>query len=287
MDFVIIAAALCLSVLASEAGDAPAGMALVPAGSFLMGSPLIKNNPLAAYPEAETPRHKVSLGAFYIDKFEVTNKAFAAFLNASRKEEDFGQTRKKWVVIRNDLDEQDKTGWWPTEIELDNSSYRAVPGFELYPVLSVSWYAADAYCRNAGKRLPTEAEWEKAARGGLAEMDYPWGSEIPTAGVVFRRVWRNNAYPAPVEQVGTYYANGYGIYDMAGNVSEWCADWYAPSYYEDSPTGNPKGPETGTMKVIRGGSWASDQHSLRVAFRSSSSPFNLNSGVGFRCAKDE
>ncbi|MDA8241057.1 MAG: formylglycine-generating enzyme family protein [Nitrospiraceae bacterium] len=264
----------------------PAGMVLIPAGSFLMGSPRIENKPLEAYPKGETPRHEVYLDAFLIDKYEVTNKEFAEFLDAEKHSAGFEEKREKWVVIRNDLEKQEKADWWPTEIERDGGSYRPVPGFERYPVLSVSWYAADAYCRWAGKRLPTEAEWEKAARGGPAKKDYPWGNEIPTGGVIFKRSWQNNAYPAPVGKVGNYYPNGYGLYDMAGNVSEWCSDWYDRDYYRrSSPSKDPRGPETGLQKVIRGGSWANTAPFLRVAYRNSSSPGSLQSGVGFRCVK--
>jgi sulfatase modifying factor 1 len=267
-------------------GKTASEMVLVSAGTFLMGSPLIGNNPLAAYPKEETPRHKVYLDSFYIDKYEVTNGQFASFLSSAMSEKGFKDKRPKWVVIRNDLDTPEKKDWWPTEIVHENGSYRAMPGFEKYPVISVSWYAADAYCRWAGKRLPTEAEWEYAARGGLDEKKYTWGDELPTSGVIFKRRWTSNAYPAPTLEVGTYYPNGYGIFDMAGNVAEWCADWYAPDYYGRSPRDNPKGPDAGTAKVIRGGSWASDHVLLRVGFRSFGTPDKLKSGVGFRCAKD-
>lgn len=264
----------------------PSDVALVPAGSFLMGSPIIENRPLEGYPGAETPRHKVFLDSFYIDKFEVTNGQFAAFLNSLKDEKGFDEKRPKWVVIRDDLDTPGKKDWWPTEIALEDGVYKALPGFERYPVISVSWYAADAYCRWAGGRLPTEAEWEKAARGGIAEADYPWGDELPTSGIVFKQKWRSNAYPAPTQEVDSYYPNGYGLYHTAGNASEWCADWYAPDYYGKSPGKDPNGPDTGRTKVIRGGSWASVAANLRVAYRSFSTPDGLNSGVGFRCAKD-
>jgi formylglycine-generating enzyme required for sulfatase activity len=261
-------------------GDEKADMVLIPAGDFLMGSPESR-----AYPTEENPQHTVYVDAFYMDAYEVTNEEFAEFLSAVKSGADFEKHRENWVVIRNDIEKEEKSDWWPTEIELDNGSYRAVPGFERYPVLSVSWYAADAYCRRAGKRLPTEAEWEKAARGGLEKMQYPWGNEVPTGGVVFKRSWQDNAYPAPAGEVGNYYANGYGIYDMSGNVSEWCSDWYAADYYRSSPLRNPRGPESGLLKVIRGGSWMNTAAFLRVACRSKGSPESMNSGLGFRCAQ--
>lgn len=258
-----------------------AGMVLIPAGTFLMGSPNT-----SSYPQDETPQHEVELDGFFIDRYEVTNQAFAEFLNARGASAAFAKERPGWVVIRNDLALEEKRQWWPTEIEWADGSYRAVAGFELFPVLSVSWYAADAYCRWIGKSLPTEAEWEKAARGGLEKKDYPWGSEVPTGGVIFKRAWRSNAYPAPAEQVGNYHPNAYGLYDMAGNVSEWCSDWYDPNSYRVSPRRNPKGPASGLQKVIRGGSWAGTSSLLRVADRTAALPSDLNSGVGFRCVKD-
>ncbi len=271
---------------ATAGQNKPAGMVLVPAGSFLMGSPVIKNGPLEVYPKEETPRHKVYLDPFYIDIYEVTNEEFAKFLNAMKTPGNFEEKRRKWVVVRNDIKEEEKKDWWPAEIFSEKGIYEAVSGWEGYPVLSVSWHAADAFCRWAGKRLPTEAEWEKAARGGLEEKDYPWGDALPTDGVNFKKIWRNNYYPAPTEHVGYYYPNGYGIYDMAGNVSEWCADWYDPGYYSNSPGKDPQGPASGVSKVIRGGSWASSADSLRAGYRNFASPDSLLSGIGFRCVKD-
>ncbi len=257
-------------------------MALVPAGDFLMGS-----TARAVTPAEETPQHKVYVDAYYMDIHEVANEGFAAFLNAVSARGDFEKLRPRWVVVRSDLkDDPKKEEWWPTEIEYENGKYRALPGFEKYPVISVSWFAADEYCRWLGKRLPTEAEWEKAARGGLEGKDYPWGDALPTDGILFKRLWKNNYEPAPTGAVGGYHPNGYGLYDMAGNVSEWCSDWYAPDYYRSAPSKNPSGPSSGSHKVVRGGSWASAVQHLRVAFRNWSSPSYLNSGVGFRCVRN-
>ncbi len=280
---VLLAASVSLTQAADvkPEGAAPAAdMALIPGGDFTMGSAGSKDTP-----PNETPRHAVNVSPFYIDRYEVTNGSFAAFLNAVKKD-DFEKKRKTWVINRNDLNDDPSTVWWPTEITLEKGAYRAVPGSEKYPVLSVSWYAADAYCRWAGKRLPTEAEWEKAARGGLDNKDYPWGDRLPTAGIIFSRLWMNNFYPAPTEVTAGSYPNGFGLYDMAGNVAEWCSDWYDPDYYGRSPRNNPKGPERGTQKVVRGGSWASDAKSVRAGFRSFSLPEAMNTGVGFRCAED-
>jgi formylglycine-generating enzyme required for sulfatase activity len=120
-------------------GDEKADMVLIPAGDFLMGSPAGVSNPYESYPPEETPRHKVYLDAFFIDRCEVTNGEFAGFLNSGKGSADFAGKRENWVVIRNDIEKEEKADWWPTEIELYGGSYRAVPGFERYQVLSVSW----------------------------------------------------------------------------------------------------------------------------------------------------
>lgn len=253
------------------------GMVLIPEGPFIMGSP-----ERSSYPEDEKPSHRVYLDEFYMDMYEVTNQEFANFLNTVAPDE---ETRKKWIVLRSDLKTEERKDWWPAEIVFENNRYRPVKGFERHPVNSVSWFAADAYCRWAGKRLPTEAEWEKAARGGLKGKLYPWGDAYPTQGIVFNRPWRDNAFPVPTMPVGNYHPNNYGLWDMAGNVAEWVADWYDPDYYRISPRKNPKGPEEGTEKVIRGGSWAGVADSLRVSARGHATPDSMPSGVGFRCAR--
>jgi len=256
-------------------------MALVPAGDFLMGSN--GDN----YPEGERPRHKVFLSAYYMDRYEVTNELFARFLNSVVGPKDT-ETRKKWVVIRNDLDDPAKVTWFPAEIGYERGKYFSYPGYEKHPVLTVSWYAANEYCKWAGKRLPTEAEWEKAARGVLEGKDYPWGNQMPTfeSGPVFARRWTDNSLSSPAQEVKKYPANGFGIYGMAGNALEWCSDWYKPGYYRESPGKNPQGPDIGQKKVKRGGGWASPAVDIRAAARWSDLPSSNSTSAGFRCVRD-
>jgi formylglycine-generating enzyme required for sulfatase activity len=227
-------------------------LALIPAGEFLMGSD-------AGYP-VERPVHKVFLDAFHLDKYPVTNAQYERFVT------DTGHRVPYLDDPRAQLE-----NWDP-----EKRTYP--PGRAQHPVVLVSWWDAQAYCAWAGGRLPTEAEWEKAARGGLAEKLYPWGDAIDPSLANYD----NRAGTTPIE---SYPANGYGLHDMAGNVWEWVADWYGAKYYHESPARNPRGPETGTVRVLRGGAWLLFAQFCRVAYRFRNSPdfrFNL---IGFRLAR--
>ena len=222
-------------------------MVLIPAGSFEMGDHLggIGNAPV----------HRVQLDAFYMNVHEVTVGQFREFVNQSGYS--YG-------------------GNWDS---LANYS----PGDD-YPMIYVNWNDATAYAKWAGKRLPTEAEWEYAARGGLAGKRYPWGDEITHddanySGTSGKDKWK---YCSPV---GSFAANGYGLYDMAGNVLEWCQDWYGKDYYQNSAAKNPPGPDTGKYRVLRGGSWLTSTNDLRVAYRYNNYalPANRYDSYGFRC----
>jgi len=240
-------------------------MVLIPAGEFEMGDHFNEGD------SNELPVHTVYVDSFYIDKYEVTNEMYARFLNEiGRNEDEEGHQ----LLDINDSD---------CLIEFVGGQYRPKAGYEKHPVIEVSWYGAMAYAKWAGKRLPTEAEWEKAARGGLVGKRYPWGDDITHDmanydGTGGRDRWDKTA------PVGSFPPNGYGLYDMAGNVWEWCLDWYDGEYYSKSPRENPKGPELGESRVVRGGSWDYSPNYLRVADRYYYGPQGTSNSVGFRCA---
>lgn len=262
----------CLACSEEEAAQPPEGMVLIPAGPFQMGS--------TTGDVDEAPVHTVELDAFYIDQHEVTNAEYQAFVTATGypAPRGIGYTAV-YELLKHDYEPWRDSGF--------NHPHQ--------PVTTVTWFDAVAYCEWAGKRLPTEAEWEKAARGDLEDARYPWGSAEPDntaanfADSQTEFEWRSTnvndgfLFTAPV---GTFPPNGYGLFDMAGNVWEWCADWYSPTYYAESPRRNPKGPYTGERRVLRGGTWYRAAHTLRNAERVSDFPENSLNVVGFRCAMD-
>ena len=241
-------------------GKDGAPMVLVPAGSFPMGVPPGDRDG----GRDEYPRHEVFLDAFHIDKYEVTNGRYLEFIRVTghrKPQHPSNPKRNLW-----------QGGMMPEEVA-DR------------PVINVDWYDADAYCKWAGKRLPTEAEWEKAAKGNH-DHRFPWGNVEPTdKHLNFLQRWIGERTLMPV---GSYEAgkSPYGVYDVAGNVFEWVADWYDSGYYVKSPAKNPKGPETGTRKVVRGSGWPSETPTVRIFTRFGSDPKNRNESTGFRCAKD-
>ncbi len=242
-----------------------AEMALIPAGSFEMGS--------AAGFSDETPVHTVFLDEFYIDLYEVTNEQFAVFLNEAGNQSEGGVT---WL----DAGDAD------VHIQQNGGSQDVEDGFADHPVIEVSWFGAQAFCEWRGARLPTEAEWEKAARGGLAGATYPWGNEAPACDLGAFNGTRFGGCGEATIPVGSFSSNGYGLFDIAGNVWEWVADWYDGSYYDSaSEWNNPGGPAEGEIKVLRSGSWDSNADNLHAANRNGSGPGATNNLVGFRCAR--
>jgi len=224
-------------------------MVVIPAGEFTMGS--------QDGDADERPAHKVQVNAFSMDVYEVTVRQYAEFLRAEG--------------FHSPLD-------WNTMNQ---------PTHQKYPVANVDWADAAAYCKWAGKRLPTEAEWEKAARGTDGRL-YPWGNDPPTPLHANYGKTGSHNYEA-LAPVGTF-ENGkspYGIYDMAGNVWEWVSDWYDTDYYKNSPQQNPEGLPTGGFKVIRGGAWNTSARNLRSSDRYWDPPsFRSLYFPGFRCVKN-
>jgi len=259
-------------------------MVLIPGGSFRMGT--------SDGMDFEGPVHEVKVNSFLIDEHEITVGEFSKFVDATgyqTEAEKFG-----WSGVFNI-----GTGQWE---KVDGANWRNPDGENVTPqpnepVVQVSWSDAAAYARWAGKRLPTEAEWEFAARGGLTGKKYAWGDELRPDGKPVANWWQgvfpdeNTREDGFVGRAGvkSFSPNGYGVYDVAGNVWEWCADWYADDYYAAAPASEPKGPPSGTERVIRGGSWMCAENfctNYRVAARSHSAPDTGLNNLGFRCVKD-
>jgi formylglycine-generating enzyme required for sulfatase activity len=241
-------------------------MAQVPAGPFLMG--FVIDNDKSLGDTDEEPVHEVVLDEFWIDKYEVNSAQFSEFLNAHPEDS------SRYIELGSAV-----------TIEKKKDRYQPRAGLERHPANRVSWFGADAFCRWKGKRLPTEAEWEKAARGTDERM-FPWGDQWPTNEVVtFRRKFNRLGFDVmePVDGL-PMGRSPYGVHQMAGNVWEWVADWYADDYYEQSPVNNPQGPETGISKGIRGGNWYYKAYYMRTTYRFNERPEAFNVWQGFRCA---
>ncbi len=297
---------------------APEGMVWVPAGRFSMGSNY------APFTDAR-PIHPVELDGFWMDRAPVTNAEFARFIQATgyvtvaeRKPaaKDFPGVPADRLTPgslvfdppRQPVPLDDYRAWW-NYVEGAYWKHPEGPGSDLagrekHPVVQVSWEDAAAYARWAGKRLPTEAEWEYAARGGLTQMPYVWGNTFRPGGRIMANTWQGRFPDDNTKEdgwertspVGSFPANGFGLYDMAGNVWQWCADWYRPDAYRNSLTKNPSGPadsydpeEPGLPKhVQRGGSFlCSDQYCSRYmpGGRGKGAADTGASHVGFRCVR--
>ncbi|WP_231604456.1 formylglycine-generating enzyme family protein [Salinibacterium sp. SWN139] len=290
--------------LTSEAGDRLIKQAAIPAGTFVMGDSSGDRN--AA--DGELPQHPVTLSAFSIDVTSVTNDDFARFVEATgylTEAETFGNSAVFHLAV--DAPEEDIMGraagapWWFGVTGADwkhpggrNSS---LEGLGDHPAVHISFNDAEAYCAWAGRRLPTEAEWEYASRGGLDQTKYPWGDDEMDAGG-----WRTNIFQGDFPRtntlddgylttapVRTFEPNGYGLFQTVGNVWEWCSDWYDANYYAtlpvDAPTANPSGPSEGTVRVLRGGSYLchiSYCNRYRNSARSQNTPDSSMGNAGFR-----
>ncbi len=222
-----------------------AEMILIPGGEFVMGKD---------EEGVSGPAHKVYIDSFYMDKHEVTNAQYLEFCTQTGR-----ATPEFW----------------------DMNEFHSGPDFPDHPVTGISWRDAAAYAEWAGKRLPSEAEWEYAARGGLVGMNYPHGDELDSAQANYTLAGLEGTVA-----VGSFLANGHGLHDMAGNVWEWVADYYDGEYYRNSPPKNPSGPDDGKFKVIRGGGWHSGPYCNRVYYRNALPPNWVDFAVGFRCADD-
>lgn len=305
----------------ADPGAVPAGMVWIPGGTFQMGS---TDKP------HEGPVHKVTVEGFFMDITEVTNAQFAEFVKATGH-----VTNAEKVPKLEDFPPEDRANIHPDmlkpgsnhfkgtpgQVALDNplqwweyqfgSNWRqpdgagsSIAGKDNYPVVCVSFADAEAYAKWAGKRLPTEAEWERAARGGREQQKYSWGHEFRPGGKWMTNIWQGEFPvkdtaedgfhgPAPAK---SYPPNDYGLYDMSGNVWEWTVDWYSETFYASSPAHNPvntvpdsNNPQARPCRTIRGGSWLCNDcycEAYRAAGRQETTPDTSSNHAGFRCVKD-
>ena len=280
-------------------------MVRIPEGSFSMGTELQNG----FQEDGEGPVREVILDSYYIDKYAVTNAEFLKFVKETgytTEAEQYG-----WSFVFRDFvapaDEQhvvgtaDGSSWW---VAVEGANWfrptgpsSTIEDCPLHPVVHISWHDAIAYCEWAGKRLPTEAEWERAARGGLERATYPWGDELHPDGKHRCNIWQGE-FPeentgddgflrtAPVD---AFDPNGFGLYNVAGNVWEWCADWFSSTYHVDGRRLNPTGPAEGEARVMRGGSYLCHRsycNRYRVAARNQNTPDSTTGNLGFRCVVD-
>jgi len=239
---------LGLSVVSVTGQESDTSMVLIPGGEFMMGKDSDRGFNFS-------PAHKVKVDSFFMDIHEVTNAEYLRFCQ--------------------------ETGYKLPEF-WNTDRFNSGEDYMNYPVIGVNWFDACKYAEWAGKRLPTEAEWEYAARGGLIDNEYPNGNTWTKA----RAKQDSTGWQNLTEPVGMYEPNAYGLFDMGGNVWEWTNDSYSEDYYEESETDNPKGPEKGSNRVIRSGSWHSGAMCKKVYFRKGLPGNWCDFAVGFRCVRD-
>lgn len=293
-----------ITTTAPRAATPPEGMVPIPGGTFRMGNP--RHDGYEA--DGEGPVHAVTLEPFRMDAAAVSNTRFAAFVEATgyvTEAERFGWSFVFHLLLPPELREARRpvaAPWWRQVFGAD-WRHPEGPGSDIakrldHPAIHVSWNDAQAYCAWAGVRLPTEAEWEFAARGRLEGQRFPWGDEMVPKGKHRMNVWQGR-FPERNERadgylgtapVRSYKPNAYGLFCMTGNVWEWCADWFSPRTYAEGDAVNPVGPGTGEAKVMRGGSYlchASYCNRYRVDARSSNTPDSSTGNLGFRTVWSE
>lgn len=268
-------------------------------GRFRMGT----SGPVAYEADGETTVHEVALGAFQIDRYAVTNDRFSQFIEQTGYRTD--AERYGWSFVFGGLlpdDFEETRGvadapWWRQVYGSDwchpEGPETDIDGRGDHPVIHVSHDDARSFCEWDGSRLPTEAEWEYAARGGLEDRAFPWGDELEPGGLHRMNVWQGE-FPMNntgadghigTAPAGSFEPNGFGLYNMCGNVWEWCADWFAADYYSASPKEDPLGPPSGQQRIMRGGSYLCHDsycHRYRVGARSSNGPDSSAGNLGFR-----
>jgi formylglycine-generating enzyme len=289
----------------------PAGMVWIPGGTFKMGSD--------EFQEEAKPIHAVTVRGFWMDATEVTNEQFEAFVKATgyvtiaERTPDAKQfpnaspdQLKPFSAVFTppvtDTPTRRFDEWWKPVFGANwrhpDGPGSTIAGKEKYPVVHISWVDADAYAKWAGKRLPTEAEWEFAARGGLDGKKYAWGDEFTPGGKSMANTWQG-AFPKQnltqdghrtAAPVGSFPPNGYGLFDMSGNVWEWCSDWYQVGYFKNSPKNDPQGPEDSgeKRKVQKGGSFLCAENycaRYQVGARHSGEIESAADHIGFRCVR--
>ena len=252
------------------------------AGQFEMGSLTGDRN--------EAPVHVVELDSFWIDRLEISNRAFMYFVQITGHRT-LAEQQGKSVIYKDGGYQEVVDAHWSSPIGHPSN----LREFLDHPVVQIAWPDADAYCKWAGKRLPTEAEWEYASSAS-AKSFFPWGDTAPDSNLQYRANYGSNSCCRENDQdgflntapVGSFPsgASPFGVHDMAGNVWEWTADWYSGTYYSSSPKRNPRGPATGAERVLRGGSWISYPFMLRTTYRGKHTPDTRHNYGGFRCVRE-
>ncbi len=268
----------------NELKDCPVELVKIEGGTFEMGDQFNEGN------EDEQPVHKVKIDTFYLSKYEITTKQFCAFLNSLEQNKENEAKIKQWIEITGEH----------SLIEKTEEGFRHKFNYESHPMIKVTWYGAKSFCDWIGCRLPTEAEWEYAARNGGEKVRFSWGNSKSTK---YANSWKYSGKLTSIlvmpdlfnsrgtVPVGSFSPNKLGLYDMSGNAEEWCSDWYDEKYYKevvkdkDVPVVNPQGSEKGDTKVVRGGSWFDELSRLRTANREARYPDLLSNTIGFRICR--